>query len=82
MPISDERWITEIDITFAMPRPPTASASKPANNAVCCRVLSAWALAFNASLGTSIDTSSVPPSEIAVGMSVAVCGVVPSSLRM
>src|SRR5690242_7311793 len=56
MPISDDRWITEIDITFAMPSPPTASASNPANNAVCCSVLSACDAAFSTSLGTLVDT--------------------------
>ena len=77
MPISDDRWITEIDITFAMPRPPTASASRPANSAVCCSVLSACADACSTSLGTFVDTWSGPPRLIAVGIASAVSCVVP-----
>ena len=81
IPISDDRWMTEIDMTLAMPSPPTASASRPANSAICCRVLSAWAAAWSTSLGTFVDVWSGPPRLMAVGMASAVSWVVPSSAR-
>ncbi len=77
MPISDDRWITEMDITLAMPIPPTVSASKPAKSATCCRVLLAWAAAWSTSLGIWVETWSEPPRLMAVGMALAVAWVVP-----
>ena len=82
MPISDDRWMTEIDMTLAMPSPPTASARRPANNAVCCSVLSACDDACSTSLGTLVDTWSGPPRLIAVGIASAVCCVCPVTERM
>ena len=81
MPISDDRWITEIDITLAMPSPPTARARIPANSAVCCSVLSACADASSASLGIFVRHRSVPPRLIAVGIASFVSWVVPGSAR-
>ena len=81
MPISDERWITEIDMTFAIPSPPTARARMPANSAVCCSVLSACADAWSASLGIFVVTDSVPPRLIAVGSASDVACVSPSTAR-
>ncbi len=82
MPISAERWITEIDMTLAMPTPPTIRASRPANRATSWRVLFAWAWASRASLGTWVDTWTEPPRLMAVGMALAVSWVVPGEERM
>ena len=71
-----------IDITLAIPIPPTVSASSPANRATSCSVRLACAAACSTLLGIWVDTWSGPPRLMAVGMAFAVAWVVPDTARM
>ena len=80
IPISPDRWITDIDITFAIPTPPTRSADLPLRK----EYFAVWylqLLELQAGQKDATTTPSDPPRLMATGKASEVESTVPSNAR-